>query len=251
MSGHNKWSKIKNQKLGADAKRGQLFTKLTREIIIAVKNGGTDTDSNRRLALAIQKAKAGSMPWDNIQRAMEKASGTGEGMTLSEMVVEGYGPNGAAILVQAVSDNRNRAVQEIRSTFSRNGGSLGGAGSVAWQFDQKGLITVDAGGKDVDDLTLKAIEAGADDVQENDGQLEIYTKPEDLYAVNTALSKQGVDVNSADFSMLPKTTVELDEKASLQTLKLLDKLEELDDVQHVYSNVDFSDEIIDKYRTAA
>jgi YebC/PmpR family DNA-binding regulatory protein len=251
MSGHNKWSKIKNQKMGADAKRGQLFTKFTREIIIAVKNGGTSTDSNRRLALAIQKAKGGSMPGDNIQRAIEKGAGTAEGMQLVEMVVEGYGPNGAAIMVQAVSDNRNRAVQEIRSTFTRNGGALGGTGTVAWQFEQKGLITIDAAGKDVDDLTLKAIEAGADDVQENDGSLEIYTKPEDLYAVSTSLTKQNVPVASAELSMLPKITVELDEKASLQTLKLLDKLEELDDVQHVYSNVDFSDEILDKYKAVA
>jgi YebC/PmpR family DNA-binding regulatory protein len=251
MSGHNKWSKIKNQKMGTDAKRGMLFTKLTREIIIAAKNGGTNTDANRRLALAIQKAKSGSMPWENIQRAIDKASGTADGQQLIEMVVEGYGPNGAAILVQAVSDNRNRAVQEIRSTFTRHGGSLGGAGSVAWQFEQKGLITVDAAGKDVDDLTLKAIEAGADDVQQNDSQLEIYTKPEDLFAVNTSLSKQGIEIASADISMLPKTTVELDEKASLQTMKLLDKLEELDDVQHVYSNVDFSDDVIDKYNTTA
>jgi YebC/PmpR family DNA-binding regulatory protein len=248
MSGHNKWSKIKNQKMGTDAKRGTLFTKLTREIILSVRNGGADTDSNRRLFLAIQKAKSGSMPWDNIQRAIDKASGTADGMQLIEMVIEGYGPNGAAILVQAVSDNRNRAVQEIRSTFTRNGGSLGGAGSVAWQFEQKGLITIDAAGKDVDDLTLKAIEAGADDVQQTDGQLEIYTKPEDLFAVNNSLSKQGVEVASADIS---KTTVELDEKASLQTMKLLDKLEELDDVQHVYSNVDFSDSVIDKYNTTA
>jgi YebC/PmpR family DNA-binding regulatory protein len=251
MSGHNKWSKIKNQKMGTDAKRGTLFTKLTREIILSVRNGGADTDSNRRLFLAIQKAKSGSMPWDNIQRAIDKASGTADGMQLIEMVIEGYGPNGAAILVQAVSDNRNRAVQEIRSTFTRNGGSLGGAGSVAWQFEQKGLITIDAAGKDVDDLTLKAIEAGADDVQQTDGQLEIYTKPEDLFAVNNSLSKQGVEVASADISMQPKTTVELDEKASLQTMKLLDKLEELDDVQHVYSNVDFSDSVIDKYNTTA
>ncbi len=251
MSGHNKWSKIKNQKGASDAKRGQLFTKFTREIIIAVKNGGTNTDSNRRLELAIQKAKSGSMPWDNIQRAMEKGSGTAEGTQLVEMMVEGYGPNGAAIIVQAVSDNRNRAVQEIRSTFTRNGGALGGTGTVAWQFEQKGLITVDAAGKDVDDLTLKAIEAGADDVQESDGTLEVYTKPEDLYAVSTSLTKQNVPIASAELSMLPKTTVELDEKASLQTLKLLDKLEELDDVQHVYSNVDFSDEILDKYRAVA
>jgi YebC/PmpR family DNA-binding regulatory protein len=251
MSGHNKWSKIKNQKMGTDAKRGMLFTKLTREIIIAVKNGGSDTDSNRRLALAIQKAKSGSMPWENIQRAIEKASGTADGQQLAEMVIEGYGPNGAAILVQAVSDNRNRSVQEIRSTFSRNGGALGGAGSVAWQFEQKGLITIDAAGQDVDDLTLKAIEAGADDVQQTDGQLEVYTRPEELFAVNNSLSKQGITVASADISMLPKTTVELDEKASLQTMKLLEKLEELDDVQHVYSNVDFSDEAIDKYNTTA
>lgn len=251
MSGHNKWSKIKNQKGASDAKRGQLFTKFTREIIIAVKNGGTNTDSNRRLELAIQKAKGGSMPWDNIQRAMEKGSGTAEGTQLVEMMVEGYGPNGAAIMVQAVSDNRNRAVQEIRSTFTRNGGALGGTGTVAWQFEQKGLITVDAAGKDVDDLTLKAIEAGADDVQKNDGTLEVYTKPEDLYAVSTSLTKQNVTIASAELSMLAKTTVELDEKASLQTLKLLDKLEELDDVQHVYSNVDFSDEILDKYRAVA
>ncbi len=251
MSGHNKWSKIKNQKMGTDAKRGQLFTKLTREIIIAVRNGGTDTESNRRLAMAVQKAKGGSMPWENIQRAIDKGAGTAEGAALIEMVVEGYGPNGAAIMVQAVSDNRNRAVQEIRSTFTRNGGSMGGAGSVAWQFEQKGLITVDAASKDVDDLTLKAIEAGADDVQVTDSQLEIYTKPEDLFAVNTALTKEGMTIASADFSLLPKTTVELDEKSSLQTLKLMDKLEELDDVQHVYSNVDFSDEVIDKYNAAA
>ena len=247
MSGHSKWSSIKHQKGIADARRGQLFTKLTREIIVAVRQGGGSVDANFRLRLAIQKARENSMPSDNIDRAIKKGSGTLEGSSLSELTLEGYGPSGVAILVQALTDNRNRTIQEVRSTFSRNGNSLGESGCVAWLFVLRGLITVETEGWDKDELEMQAIEAGADDFKTEEGYVEIQTKPEDLEAVRLALSEKKIPIASAELSMIPKTTVELDEKVALQTLRLIDKLEELDDVQHVFSNVDFSDEILEKH----
>ncbi len=249
MSGHSKWSSIKHQKGVTDAKRGQLFTKLTREIIVAVREGGVDSAANYRLRLAVQKARDSNMPYDNIDRAIKRGSGGTEGAVLVEMALEGYGPKGAAIMVHAVSDNRNRALQDIRNIFSRHGGNLGESGCVAWLFDSKGVITIDASNLDKEDIELKAIDAGADDVKVEDGYIEIYTKPEDLEAVRKGLERQKVPIVSSAVSSVPKTTVQLDEKAALQALKLLEKLEELDDVHHVTSNIDFSDEIVEKYRS--
>jgi len=248
MSGHSKWSSIKHQKGVADARRGQLFTKLTREIIVAVRQGGSNPDANYRLRLAIQRARDSNMPTDNIGKAIKRGSGTLEGVTLVEMVLEGYGPSGVAILIQALSDNRNRTLQDVRNIFSRSGGSLGESGCVAWLFDSKGLITVETNDLDAEELALQAIDAGAEDVKIENSYVEIYTKPEELEMVRIALDQKNLPIASAELSMMPKTMVELEEKAALQTLKLLDKLEGLDDVQHVFSNIDFSDSTLEKYK---
>jgi len=248
MSGHSKWSSIKHQKGVADARRGQLFTKLTREIIVAVRQGGNNPEANFRLRLAIQKAHDSNMPTDNIERAIKRGSGTLEGVTLVEMVLEGYGPSGVAILVQALSDNRNRTIQDVRNIFSRSGGSLGESGCVAWLFNLNGLITIEPKDLDTEELALNAIDAGAEDVKVENTFVEIYTKPEELEMVRIALDQKNIPIASAELSMTPKTMVELEEKAALQTLKLLDKLEGLDDVQHVFSNIDFSDSTLEKYK---
>ncbi len=232
----------------ADARRGQLFTKLTREIIVAVREGGSKPESNFRLRLAVQKARDNNMPLDNIERSIKKGSGELEGVTLTELVLEGYGPNGTAILVNALSDNRNRTIQDVRNIFSRHNGSLGENGCVAWLFDSKGLIRVKTDSLDADDLALNAIDAGAEDVQVESSYVEIYTKPEELEAVRSALEQNNITIDSAELTMVPKTIVQLDEKAALQTLKLLDKLEDLDEVQHVSSNADFTDAILEKYQ---
>ena len=249
MSGHSKWSSIKHQKGVADARRGQLFTKLTREIIVAVRQGGSNPETNFRLRLAIQKARDNNMPLENIERAIKRGSGEIEGVTLTEMILEGYGPSGAAILVQALSDNRNRTLQDVRSVFTRNGGSLGESGCVAWIFDLKGFVTIDTDGLDVEELSLKAIDAGAEDVIPGDGYVEIYTRPDELEVVRKALEAQDVPIASAEQSLIAKTTIKLDEKAALQTLRLLDKLENLDEVQQVCSNVDFDDDVVEKYQS--
>ena len=248
MSGHSKWSSIKHQKGVADARRGQLFTKLTREIIVAVRQGGSNPQANFALRLAVQRARDSNMPVDNIERAIKRASGTMEGANLVELTLEGYGPGGAAILVQAISDNRNRTLQDVRNIFLRGGGSLGESGCVAWLFDLKGLISVETDDLDADELALQAIDAGAEDVKVENNYVEIYTKPEELEAVRTALEQKNLPVASAELSMIPKTTVELEEKMALQTLKLLDKLDGLDVVQHVSSNADFPDTILEKYQ---
>ncbi len=248
MSGHSKWSSIKHQKGVADARRGQLFTKLTREIIVAVREGGSNPEANFRLRLAVQKARDSNMPLENIERAIKRGSGELEGTTLVEMVLEGYGPSGVAILVQALSDNRNRTVQDIRNIFSRHGGNMGEAGCVAWLFDSKGLILIDAKDMDTEELALQAIDAGAEDVKIESDQVEIYTKPEEFESVRAALEQGNIPVASAEVSMMPKTTLDLEEKPALQTLKLLHKLEELDEVQLVASNVNFSNSVLEKYQ---
>jgi YebC/PmpR family DNA-binding regulatory protein len=251
MSGHSKWSSIKHQKGVADARRGQLFTKLTREIMVAVREGGTSPDTNFRLRLAVQKARDSSMPSENIERAIKRGSGELGGASLSEMTLEGYGPGGAAILVQALSDNRNRTIQEVRNIFTRGGGSLGESGCVAWIFDLKGLITVDSEGLDAEELSLKAIDAGAEDVVAGGNCVEIYTKPDELEAVRKTLEAQEVPIASAEQGLIPKTTIDLEEKEALQTLRMLDKLEGLDEVQQVCTNVDFADAVVEKYQSAA
>lgn len=247
MSGHSKWASIKHQKGAADARRGQLFTKLTREIIIAVREGGVSPDANFRLRLSIQKARDANMPLDNIERAIKRGSGTMEGSVLIEMTLEGYGPGGTAIMVRAVTDNRNRALQEVRNGFNRNNGSLGENGCVAWIFETRGTIIIDAEGKDADEIELTAIDAGAEDISVDGDYIELNTAPENLETVRKALEEQGITVSSAEVGLVPKTTVEMDDKAAVQTLRLLEKLEELDDVQNVYSNADFSAEILEKY----
>jgi YebC/PmpR family DNA-binding regulatory protein len=248
MSGHSKWSTIKRQKGVADARRGQIFTKLAREIIVAVREGGDNPEGNFRLRLVIQKARDNNMPLDNIERAIKRGSGHAEGAALVEMTLEGYGPSGVAILVQALSDNRNRTLQDVRNIFTRNGGNLGEAGCVAWLFDSRGLITVETNGKDAEELALQAIDAGADDVKVEKDYIDIYTKPTELEKVREALESINITVASAELSMVPKSTINIEEKAALQTLKLLDKLEELDEVQLVSSNADFPDEILEKYQ---
>ncbi|MBA7619726.1 putative transcriptional regulatory protein [subsurface metagenome] len=248
MSGHSKWSSIKHQKGVTDARRGQLFTKLTREIIVVVREGGDNPESNFRLRLAIQKARDSNMPLDNIERAIKRGSGEIEGATLVELVLEGYGPSGAAILVQALSDNRNRTVQETRNIFSRGGGNMGEAGCVAWLFESKGLILIDATDLDTEELALQAIDAGAEDVKVEGDHVEIYTKLEELETVRGALEQDNIPIASAEVSMIPKTTLDLEEKPALQTLKLLQKLEELDEVQLVSSNVNFPDSVLERFQ---
>ena len=248
MSGHSKWSSIKHQKGVTDARRGQLFTKLTREIIIATREGGSNPDANFRLRLAVQKARDSNMPQDNIERAIKRGSGDLEGATLVDVILEGYGPGGTAILVKALSDNRNRTIQEVRNIFSRLGASLGESGCVAWLFESKGVITIKTKGTDADELALLAIDAGAEDVKIESDFVEVYTAPEELEAVRAALEKQNLELDNTELSMVPKTMVQLEEKAALQTLKMLDKLEEIDEVQNVYSNADFPDAVLEKYQ---
>ena len=250
MSGHSKWSKIKHQKGVDDVKRGNLFTKLTREIIIAAKEGGGDPASNFRLRLAVQKARDSNMPMDNIDRAVKKGTGDLEGGSLVEMTLEGYGPSGVAVLVSALSDNRNRTVQEVRSTFTRHGGALGESGSVAWIFESRGVININAENVDADEIGLIAIDAGAEDVQVESGIVEVYTKPDALEKVRAALEAKNIAIESSELQMVPKTLVKLEEKAATQALKLLDKLEEIDDVQNVYSNADISDSILASIQAA-
>ncbi len=246
MSGHSKWSSIKRQKGVTDAKRGQLFTKLTREIIIAVREGGSNPEGNFRLRLAIQKARDNNMPLDNVERAIKRGSGELEGATLVELTFEGYGPSGAAILVQALTDNRNRTLQDVRNIFSRGGGNLGDSGCVAWLFESRGLITVKAGSMDAEELALQAIDAGAEDVKVEDNYIEIYTRPEELVRVREVLEQKELALASTELAMVPKSMVDLEEKAAIQTLRLLEKLEELDEVQQVTTNADFPNSVLEK-----
>lgn len=245
MSGHSKWATIKHKKEMTDNKRGQLFTKLTREITVAAREGGPDPDTNFRLRLAVQKAKGESMPADNIKRAIERgAGGPGGGANYDEVVYEGYGPAGTALIVSALTDNRNRTVAEVRAAFVRGGGNLGESGSVGWMFDTLGLIVVQVDPKqDMDEAELQAIDAGAEDVKRDDDArvLEIYTPFTELKRVSDALAEAGLSITSSEKTMVPKTTVQLDEDKAQQNLKLIDRLEDLDDVQQVYSNLELSD----------
>jgi YebC/PmpR family DNA-binding regulatory protein len=251
MSGHSKWSSIKRAKGVTDARRGAQFTKLTREIIIATRQGGgPNPEANFRLRLAIQKAREANMPKDNIENAIKKGSGAGEGATLAEMVMEGYGPAGVAIMVEAMTDNHNRTVAEIRSTFLKYNGNLGENGSVAWMFENTGVISVDTKGIDADEFSLSAIDAGARDAKEDKGVLEIYTDPKDFELVKQSIEKRA-KIISAEVTMMPKNTITLPEKESLQTVKLLERLEDLDDVQRVFSNLEYSDALIEKLKAEA
>lgn len=250
MSGHSKWSSIKRAKGVTDARRGAQFTKLTREIIIATRQGGPNPEANFRLRLAIQKAREANMPKDNIENAIKKGSGAAEGAALAEMVMEGYGPAGIAIMVEAMTDNHNRTVAEIRSTFMKYNGNLGENGSVAWMFENTGVVTVDTQGIDPDEFSLYAIDAGARDAKEDKGVLDIYTDPRDFELVKQAVEKRR-KIISAEVTMLPKSTISLPEKEALQTVKLIERLEELDDVQRVFSNLEYSDALIEKLKAEA
>jgi YebC/PmpR family DNA-binding regulatory protein len=247
VSGHSKWSQIKRQKGVTDAKRGQLFTKLGREISVAAREGGPEPDANARLRLAIQRAREANMPMDVIDRAIKRATSGGDATTLEEIVYEGYGPNGAAILIEATTDNRNRTVAEIRNAFTRGGGSLGESGCVAWLFDNRGVISVQPNGADADEITLLAIDAGAEDFRVDEDGIEIYTEPANFEGVRQALEREKVAIANAETAMIPKTTLELEAKDTASVLKLMERLEELDDVQRVYSNLELSEEALKEY----
>ncbi len=247
MSGHSKWTQIKRQKGLADAKRSQVFTRLGREVTVAAKHGGPDPEANPRLRLAIDRARDANMPKDNIERAIQRAAGVGGEVQLEEITYEGYGPGGIAILVEALTDNRNRTVSDVRNAFSRAGGNLGEAGSVAWQFETKGVITIDANGADADELALLAIDSGAEDVRVEGSSVEVYTSPDSLTQVRQKLADSHLAVASAEVTMVPKTTIAVDAGHAGQALRLLEALDELDDVQRVSSNADFPDEVLAAY----
>jgi YebC/PmpR family DNA-binding regulatory protein len=241
MSGHSKWHSIKHKKAAKDVKRGKLFGKLVKTIEIAAREGGGDPTGNAALGTAIQKAKDASVPADNIDRAIKRGTGDLEGVTYEELWYEGYAPGGVALYVQCLTDNRNRAASDVRSTFTRNGGSLGEPGSVAYLFNQKGYLLVDGA---EDDVMLAALEGGAEDVSASGDQWEIVTEPADLPAVRSALEEAGIEIESADVSWLPSVTIPVDAATAPKVLRLVDVLDDLDDVQEVYGNFDISDEVM-------
>ena len=245
MSGHSKWAQIKRQKGANDTKRGQIFTKLAREITIAARQGGGDPDTNFRLRLAVQRARGMNMPADNINRAIARATGTGDdGSSLDEVIYEGYGAGGVAIFLEVLTDNRNRTVAELRNVFTRGGGNLGESGSVGWIFEPRGLLVVPTNGSDVDELTLVAIDAGAVDVNPDETSLEIYTEVDQLEAVRKVLEASGLTIETADRVFVPKTQVTLGVEKTTQVLRMVERLEDLDDVQNVYSNICLTPELL-------
>ncbi len=253
MSGHSKWSTIKHQKGAADAKRGVLFTKLSREISLAVREGGgADPDMNFKLRLALDRARGNNMPQDSISRAVKRGSGEGgDGESLEQITYEGYGPGGGAILLQAVTTNRNRTAADVRSTFNRGGGNLGESGCVAWNFELRGVVTVDIDDEErAEELGLLSIDAGAEDIQIDEGVLEVYSPIENLQDVQKSIEAEGAPVRSAELSMVPKTTIALGDKEAEQTLRLLDALEELDDIQKAFTNADFPPEVLERYQAS-
>lgn len=246
MSGHSKWSQIKRQKAAGDVKKGQVFTRMAREIMLAVRQGGPDPEANFRLRLAMEKARTVNMPKDNIQRAIDRASGRGEGATLEEVMYEGYAPGGVSVMIEVATDNRNRTAAAVRSAFSKYGGKLGESGTVQWMFEQKGVIELDVRGRDVEEASLKAIDAGAEDVEAQDSTLVVYTAPGQIERVKAALESQGERVTSAEVSMRPNQTVRVESNFADKVLRLVDALEEIDGVQRVHANFDIPDEILAK-----
>jgi YebC/PmpR family DNA-binding regulatory protein len=245
VSGHSKCATIKRKKGAADAKRGQLFSKLSRAILVAAKEGGPDPESNAALATAIQKARDNSMPKENIERAIQRGAGAGDGDAYESMLYEGYGAGGVAVICTILTDNRNRTASDLRFIFTKNGGSLGTPGSVAWQFDRKGLITVDREGVDEDALMEAALEGGAEDVSDDGATWSITTDPADFMAVRGALEEAGIGFANAELTMVPKSTVAPSESEARQVLRMVDQLEDNDDVQDVYANFDISDEVLE------
>ena len=246
MSGHSKWSTIKHKKAAKDARKGKLFTKLIKEITVAARMGGGDINANPRLRTAVLTARANSMPGDNIERAIKKGTGELAGVTYEEIQYEGYGPGGAAILAQVVTDNKNRTVSEIRRLFTKHGGNLGETGCVAWMFDKKGLITVEKSQVDEDRLVGLALDVGAEDVKADEGIFEVVTQPEDFEKVKERLEKEKIAIASGQITMVPKNTVTVDEKHVEQILKLTEELEDHDDVQNVSANFDIPSEYLEK-----
>ncbi len=247
MSGHSKWHSIRHKKAARDAKRGKIFTKLIKDITVAARDGGGDPELNPRLRRAIDKAKAANMPADNIERAIKKGTGELPGVTYESVTYEGYGPGGVAILVHAYTDNKNRTVAEIRHIFSKKGGNMAGAGSVAWIFNKKGIIVVGRDKIDEDSLLEVVLEAGAEDMSSESDTYEIYCEPGALESVREALDAKGIEYQSADVTMIPSTTVSItDESVAKQLLSLMEMLEEHDDVENVYSNFDIPQEIMEK-----
>jgi YebC/PmpR family DNA-binding regulatory protein len=247
MSGHSKWSTIKHKKGAADAKRGKIFTKIIKEIMVAARMGGGVADANPRLRAAILAAKAENMPKENIERAIKKGTGELEGVSYEEINYEGYGPGGVAVLVDVMTDNRNRAASDIRHVFSRNGGNLGEAGCVAWMFSKKGSIVLNKDKISEDQLMEIALDAGAEDVKDQEDQFEVTTSLEEFINVKAAFDAQGLEYELAEITMVPQTTVRIeDEKLAQQLLRLMDGLEDSDDVQNAYANFDIPDEILDR-----
>jgi YebC/PmpR family DNA-binding regulatory protein len=251
MSGHSKWKTIKHKKEATDAKRGKIFTRLGREITIAAREGGGSVESNFSLRLAVDKARAANMPKDNIERAIKRGTGELKGEELAEATYEGYAPHGVALLVQVLTDNRNRAVSEVRRALTRQGGAMAEAGAVAWQFERKGYIAVAPDGISQEKIFDITVEAGADDVVFGDDLIEIFAAPENFQAVRQALEDAGIEFETAELTMSPKSTMELGEKETLQVMGLIEALEELDDVQQVYSNLSISDEAMASYEASA
>ena len=241
MSGHSKWHSIKHKKGALDAKRGKLFTKFIKELTVAARTGGGDPDANARLRKAINDAKAGNMPNDTIDRAIRRGTGEEEGVNYEELTYEGYGPGGVALMVQSMTDNRNRTVAEIRHIFSKNGGNLGEAGSVAWMFDKKGYIVVDKAARSEDELFEIAIEAGADDMQDEGDVFEIFTTPDNFESVSEAIAKAGIEPQAAEVSMIPQNYIKLEGGDAKTMMKLYDALDDNDDVQKVYANFDIDE----------
>lgn len=248
MSGHNKWSTIKHKKGKNDAAKGKMFTQISKEIFVAVKQGGPDPDGNFRLKLCIQKAKANNMPMDNVNRAIQKAAGNTEGVAYDEIVYEGYGPAGVAIMCDILTDNRNRIASEIRYLFSRNNGNLGETGCVSYMFNRKGRMTIAADGVDPDEVMMIALDAGAEDIiTDNEEEIEIITAAEDLEAVKNAIEDAGYETIEAEVTMLPENTIEItDAEQAAKVLKLIDALEDNDDVQNVYSNANIAEDLLEQ-----
>lgn len=248
MAGHSKWAQIKHKKAHTDAKRGKVFTKIVKEIAVAAKLGGGDPAGNPRLRTAIESAKEVNMPHDNIKKAIMKGTGELPGVVYEEYIYEGYGPSGVAVMIEVMTDNKNRTVPEIRHIMSKSGGSLGETGCVSWLFDKKGYILVDKSRASEDAVMALALEAGAEDMKNDPGEdnFEIITDPEDFSAVKSAIEKTSIPIESADITMLPKNYVVLDEKGAEQMLRLMEALEDHDDVQNVYANFDIPDEVAEK-----
>ncbi len=251
MSGHSKWAQIKRKKAVTDARKGQMFTRLAREIALAAREGGADPAANFTLRLIIDKARTANMPKENIERAIQRGTGALKGEAIEEITYEGYGPGGIALLVQVMTDNRNRAIADIRRVFNRQGGNLGESGSVGWMFDQKGVITVEARGMDPDELGLLALDAGAEDARVDDSFVEIYTEPKDLHIVREALARRRIPIETAEINMVPKSRVQPSDDETLKAMRLIEALEELDDVQRVYSNLEIPESLVDKLEAAA